>query len=225
MVLWRLRPRAQHDDESADRGPQSGGKDRQQEHAQPRIGKADAAYVAKIEVSSKPSTGDITLQKPTTSIPIKDVLKQLGLDTSAINSGLTSLATSSTSGDTQLNSSQSDFTVGQAKDTGRMIHIRELHGAVEAYYADVGHYPTLANLNDSTWLATNMKTLDKSYRLDPDFFGLTDPLVAKPTAGRYSYGPTKKDGVTPCIVATDCVSYKLVAILSDGTRFTKTSLN
>src|SRR3982751_7135212 len=55
----------------------------------------------------------------------------------------------------------------KARNTERTTDIKALHGQVEAYYAQNGKYPTLANLNDSTWRTANMKGLDKEALKDP----------------------------------------------------------
>ena len=48
----------------------------------------------------------------------------------------------------------------KGRDTERQTDIKAIHGQLEAYYAQNGHYPTLANVNDSTFRGANMKGLD-----------------------------------------------------------------
>src|SRR3982751_6956611 len=55
----------------------------------------------------------------------------------------------------------------KARDTERKTDVNAIHGQVEAYYAQNGKYPTLANLNDSTWRGSNMKGLDAEALKDP----------------------------------------------------------
>lgn len=111
-------------------------------------------------------------------------------------------------------------------DAERQIDINSLHSQLEYYYGLNGFYPTLANLNDSTWRTANMKGLDNSSLADPTTTGPTaDPsfaLVAKPKAKAYAYQ------VTPAGCdnnSEDCIAYTLTATKSDGTTFVKNSLN
>src|SRR5882757_3970226 len=55
----------------------------------------------------------------------------------------------------------------KARNTERQTDIKAIHGQVEAYYAQNGRYPTLANLNDVTWRGANMKGLDPEALKDP----------------------------------------------------------
>src|SRR5437762_539321 len=56
----------------------------------------------------------------------------------------------------------------KARDTVRTANIKALHGAVEAYYAqNQSRYPTLANMNDASWRATNLRGLDSEAVNDP----------------------------------------------------------
>src|SRR5215210_4043905 len=59
----------------------------------------------------------------------------------------------------------------KARNTERETDIKAIHGQVEAYFAQNGKYPTLANLNDGTpttgFRAVNMKGLDQEALRDP----------------------------------------------------------
>ena len=55
----------------------------------------------------------------------------------------------------------------KARDTERKTDINAIHGQTEAYQAQNGKYPTLANVNDSTFRSTNMKGLDPAALQDP----------------------------------------------------------
>src|SRR3569832_320111 len=56
----------------------------------------------------------------------------------------------------------------KARDTERKTDVNALHGQIEAYQAQNGKYPTLGNVNDSTWRSTNMKGLDPAALADPN---------------------------------------------------------
>src|SRR5258708_1962844 len=64
----------------------------------------------------------------------------------------------------------------KARDTERTTDIKALHGQIEAYYASKGNYPSLTDMNDSTWRGTNMKGLDQEALKDPkgSTYTLTD---------------------------------------------------
>lgn len=115
-------------------------------------------------------------------------------------------------------------TSSSAEDTERQTDIKALHAQLEAYYAMKGTYPTLANLNDSTWRATNMKGLDKEALRDPKGTGYT--LGASATKNAYSYSVLSDTG-KPCdnSAGNACAFYTLQATLSKGTSYSKHSLN
>lgn len=104
------------------------------------------------------------------------------------------------------------------------MDIKALHGQIEAFYAQNGMYPTLNNVNDATWRATNMKGLDKEALKDPGGSNFT--LTAKETPNAYSYDVTGDDGGKGCNnTSLDCTTYTLSAMLSADGTYTKTNLN
>ena len=111
----------------------------------------------------------------------------------------------------------------KARDTERETDIKALYGQVEAYYAQNGKYPTLANMNDTTWRGTNMKGLDNEATRDPK--NTSYNLVQTPAANVYAYNVLASDG-TACDNSTkDCAQYTLTATLEAGGTFAKTNLN
>jgi type II secretion system protein G len=111
----------------------------------------------------------------------------------------------------------------KARDTERETDVKALHGQVEAYYAQNGRYPTLANLNDSAWRTTNMKGLDAGALKDPK--GSAETLVAAPAANSYAYAVSASDGSACDNSTADCVQYTLTATLENGGTFAKSNLN
>jgi prepilin-type N-terminal cleavage/methylation domain-containing protein len=107
----------------------------------------------------------------------------------------------------------------KARDTKRKTDINALQGQVEAYNTNAGYYPTLANINSTSWRGTNMKGLDPSALQDPQ--GSAQTLVATPQTGAYAYAaaPSGCDDVT-----TNCTSYTLTATLENpaGSTYIKT---
>ncbi len=113
----------------------------------------------------------------------------------------------------------------KARDTERQTDIKAIHGQVEAYYAQNGAYPDLADMNSGSWRTTNMKGLDPEALKDPK--GSAQTLVAAPAANSYAYAVFQANGTTACTTAAgDCAVYTLTAT-NEGTpaTFVKTNLN
>ena len=114
----------------------------------------------------------------------------------------------------------------KARDSERQTDINAVHGQVEAYYAQNGKYPTLANLQDSGFITGTLKGLDISALKDPKLPAATQFPAATPSATNYGYavGPAGCDnGAT-----ADCTEYTLTANLENGdgtTTYQKKSLN
>jgi prepilin-type N-terminal cleavage/methylation domain-containing protein len=110
----------------------------------------------------------------------------------------------------------------KARDSERQTDINAIHGQVEAYYAQNGKYPTLANMNDSAFVSGTLKGLDPAALKDPK--GSASTLSATAGAGTYSYA------VTPAGcdngAGGDCTGYTLTAT-NEGSpaTYVKTSLN
>src|SRR3990167_10979045 len=115
----------------------------------------------------------------------------------------------------------------KARNTERQTDVKALHGQVEAYYAQNGKYPTLANLNDTTWRTANMKGLDAEALKDPK--GSAQTLVAAPAANDYAYAVFMADGTTACTNVADgtadCAVYTLTATKEGGGTYVKSNLN
>jgi type II secretion system protein G len=109
----------------------------------------------------------------------------------------------------------------KARNTERQTDIKAIHGQLEAYYAQNGKYPTLADMNDATWRTSNMKGLDTEALKDPK--GAAATLAAAAAADVYSYVVTPSD----CDNSTggDCTGYTLTATNEGGGTFVKTNLN
>jgi prepilin-type N-terminal cleavage/methylation domain-containing protein len=112
----------------------------------------------------------------------------------------------------------------RARNTERETDIKAIHGQVEAYFAQNGRYPTLANLNDDAWRAAdNLKGLDEDALHSPNE---TTDVAAAPSATQYGYAVTPAGCDNDTTTATaDCSGYTLTANLEGGTTFVKTALN
>jgi len=110
----------------------------------------------------------------------------------------------------------------KARDTERTTDLKTLQSQLEAYYALNGYYPTLANLNDLSWVASNMPGMDKETLRDPQGGGYS--LVAAPTKHAYAY-EVYDDSYQTCTVAENCTSYILTATPETGDPIIEESLN
>lgn len=114
----------------------------------------------------------------------------------------------------------------KARNTERETDIKALQGQIEAYYAQNGKYPTLANLNDTTFRSGNMKGLDGEALKDPK--GTAQTLVAAAAANSYAYTVTP-NGCDNAAGGTDCSGYTLTATyegtVNGNATFVKTALN
>lgn len=109
----------------------------------------------------------------------------------------------------------------KARDTERKTDVNALHGQLEAYQAQNGKYPTLANVNDATFRSTNMKGLDAAALQDPK--GTAQTLADAAAANVYSYVATPANCDNG--VGGDCTSYALTATLEAGGTYVKQALN
>jgi type II secretory pathway pseudopilin PulG len=109
------------------------------------------------------------------------------------------------------------------RNTERERDIKELRDGLEGYFANSNQYPTLAQLNDVNWRATNLKALDADVFTDPS--SNSPLLVAKPTPHRYTYAPTSGSGAICGTISAPCTQYTLTATLEGSGTFTKSNLN
>lgn len=123
----------------------------------------------------------------------------------------------------------------KGRDTERQTDIKAIHGQLEAYYAQNGNYPTLAEIDTAAEATTLFKGLDKEALSDPQANPKTYVLVSAPAAKAYSYQVFESDGTTNCTVAANCAKYTLTTttegLLTGGTSnngvntYAKVSLN
>lgn len=103
----------------------------------------------------------------------------------------------------------------RARDTERRTDINAIATQLEVYYNDGGGYPTVANLQDSTWVSTNLKGMDPEALKDPKGVGVSA------TGSTYTYTPAG------CVAGGLCTSFSLSGDLEKSTPdpYTKNSLN
>ncbi|MBP9852499.1 prepilin-type N-terminal cleavage/methylation domain-containing protein [Candidatus Saccharibacteria bacterium] len=110
----------------------------------------------------------------------------------------------------------------KARDSQRQTDVVALQGYIEGFYAEEGKYPTLANINDSTWRGTHMEGLDPAALADPKN-ATSQSLVGVATANSYLYTTTPAD----CDNGSggDCTGYSLTATLEGNPGTFKKSSN
>lgn len=100
----------------------------------------------------------------------------------------------------------------KARNSKRTSDLKSLQTHIEAYFSQNGYYPSRANMNDATWLSSNMKSLDQNALIDPSNPTQSKTLVSAPAAKSYSYQPVQSDGTSSCETdATTCAKYTLTA--------------
>ena len=112
----------------------------------------------------------------------------------------------------------------KARNSKRQTDIQSVQTQLEAYFAQNGHYPSYADLNSSSWRATNMKSLDTGALLDPQASGTTS-LSQTAGAKVYQYAPLNSGGTSCESDDTTCATYTLTATLEGGGTYQKTNLD
>lgn len=113
----------------------------------------------------------------------------------------------------------------KARNTERETDIKAIHGQVEAYYAQYGNYPTLANIQDTVWRDDNMKGLDAEALVDPKGNDGDVPVQTEAAGDNlytYDVQPAGCDNTS----GNECLDYTLTAEPEgDGDAYTKEALN
>ena len=100
----------------------------------------------------------------------------------------------------------------RARDTERQTDNNSIATQLEVYYNDNGHYPTVANLRDDTWVQANLKGLDLNALRAP---GLAANNITNGTASankdQYGYQAFQSNGTTACsaVDGSDCAKFTL----------------
>jgi prepilin-type N-terminal cleavage/methylation domain-containing protein len=91
----------------------------------------------------------------------------------------------------------------------RQTDIDAIDKQLEAYNANQGYYPTLAEMNSQGWVTQNLKGLNLTYLEDPQ--GTTEKLVSSPQAKAYAYQPTDDEGNACDDITNNCTKFTLTA--------------
>ncbi len=122
----------------------------------------------------------------------------------------------------------------KARDSQRQTDINAVDSHVEAFYAQYGYYPTLADLQSSTFLSNYMKGLDSEALVSPKG-GDIAAAATNTTDWKYGYVASGSAGCVNTTVSdptggdtsnNGCDSFELHATLeADGSDYTKSSNN
>lgn len=119
----------------------------------------------------------------------------------------------------------------KARDSKRQTDLNAVDSHVEAFYAQYAFYPTLADMQSSSFLSTFMKGLDPNALVDPK----GGSLAASATASSYGYVASDNTGGNACSNTTattitggvpqnnGCNAFQITADLEAGGTFVKKS--
>ncbi|HEY4160520.1 MAG TPA: type II secretion system protein [Candidatus Saccharimonadales bacterium] len=119
----------------------------------------------------------------------------------------------------------------KARDSQRQTDVNALDSHLEAFYANYGFYPSLKDLQTSSFVSTYMKGLDPQALISPKSGNITDTAA---NSGTWAYGYTASGTSCSNTTATTidptngpqdngCASFTLTADLEGGGNFTKSS--
>jgi len=99
----------------------------------------------------------------------------------------------------------------KARNSQRQTDVQSIQTQLEAFYSQNGYYPSLGDMNSTSWLGTNMKSLDKDALIDPSNPSNSQTLASSPTAKQYSYAVTNSSDASCETDDTTCAKYTLTA--------------
>jgi prepilin-type N-terminal cleavage/methylation domain-containing protein len=102
----------------------------------------------------------------------------------------------------------------KARNSKRQTDVQNIQTQLEAYFQTAGNYPSLADMNNATWLAANMKSLDTGALTDPQ--GASSALVATAAAKVYAYAPLNATNASCEASDITCTQYTLTATLENN---------
>jgi prepilin-type N-terminal cleavage/methylation domain-containing protein len=102
----------------------------------------------------------------------------------------------------------------KARNAKRSTDMSAIQTQLEAFYQTNSYYPNLTDMNSTTWVTANLKSLDQTALIDPSNVTQNMTFVGAPAAKAYSYVATNAagatcDGASPADQA--CASYVLTA--------------
>ena len=119
------------------------------------------------------------------------------------------------------------------RNNEREANITTLQGSLEEYYAETSSYPSLTELNTSSWVSAHLRDTPESLLQDPHWSTSAKActvdghsvVIGHTAANCYTYEPVSTDGSACDNVQKICAHYTLIAELEGGGTFAKSSLN
>lgn len=100
----------------------------------------------------------------------------------------------------------------KARNAKRESDIKALQTQLEFFFSQNGYYPSLTDMNNQSWLDTNMKRLDQNNLIDPSNATQSKVLVNSTTPSKqYGYVVTDSSGNSCESQDTNCAKYTLTA--------------
>ena len=99
------------------------------------------------------------------------------------------------------------------RNADRQKDIQSLQTQLEAYYSQNGHYPSLTDINGTSWRTKNMPNLSTGTMIDPSSgeSSADAQLTPAPGAKVYSYQVSDSNGNSCESDDTNCAKYTLTA--------------
>jgi prepilin-type N-terminal cleavage/methylation domain-containing protein len=117
----------------------------------------------------------------------------------------------------------------KARNAKRQTDIASIQTQLEAFFSQNGYYPSLTDINSSTWRAANVKSLDANALVDPSNATQSSTLVDTPAAKSYAYHVTDSSGNSCETTDTNCAQYTLTATyegsVNGATTYSKSNLD
>ncbi|MCA9325108.1 prepilin-type N-terminal cleavage/methylation domain-containing protein [Candidatus Saccharibacteria bacterium] len=107
----------------------------------------------------------------------------------------------------------------KARDNQRQTDVAAVASHVEAFNAQNGYYPSLADLQSSAFLSASLKGLDPDALIDPK----GTALAGTTSATAYGYETTGCTNTTATSATNQCTGFTLTATLEAGGTVVKKS--
>src|ERR1700742_1193803 len=78
----------------------------------------------------------------------------------------------------------------KARNAKRQTDLQSVQTQLEAFFSQNGYYPSLGDMNDTSWLNTNMKSLDQNALIDPSNPTDSKTLLRTPDTTKHQYAYT-----------------------------------
>ena len=113
----------------------------------------------------------------------------------------------------------------KARNSQRQTDVNAINSQLAAFYTEKGYYPTVTDLQTSSFLSANMKGLDPESLRDPKQGPSATISGSSVAAGtyQYSYVPTNCTNTAVSSDTNACDGYTLTAHLESGDDFVKKS--